>query len=85
MIIPGWYGLGSGLRAAREAGYGPVINEMRQRAFFATLVGNVEMTLAKTELRVAEFYVSALMNPACSPSSTPSAPSTTSCCVKCCG
>jgi phosphoenolpyruvate carboxylase len=63
MVVPGWYGLGSGLRAARAGGYEPVLDEMRQWAFFANLLANVEMTLAKTDLRIAEFYVCNLVEP----------------------
>ncbi|MBV8541396.1 MAG: phosphoenolpyruvate carboxylase [Pseudonocardiales bacterium] len=63
MLVPGWYGLGCGLRAAHDVGLGPVLEEMRDWAFFTNLLGNVEMTLAKTDLRIAECYVSVLVEP----------------------
>jgi phosphoenolpyruvate carboxylase len=60
-IIPGWYGVGSGLRAV-GAQYSDVFADMAERfLFLQAFLGNVEMTLAKTDLSIARRYCERLV------------------------
>jgi phosphoenolpyruvate carboxylase len=61
-IVPGWYGVGTGLSAASDST--AVLREMyEQWDFFRAFLGNVSMTLVKTDLAIAGLYVGRLVRP----------------------
>ena len=60
-ITPGWFGVGSGLEAAiEETSLDEVRHLTREWPFFDTLLADVEMVLAKTDLGIARRYAEAL-------------------------
>jgi phosphoenolpyruvate carboxylase len=56
-LLPGWYGLGSALAAAREAHGDELLAAMaRSWPFFANLLGDAEVVLAQADMEVAARY-----------------------------
>lgn len=59
-ILSGWYGFGSALQEAVAEGrvtWNDLRTWHRQWPFFATLVGNIEMTLLKADMGIAREYL----------------------------
>jgi len=58
IVLPAWLGLGSALADARERHGVELLREMTADwPFFATLLANAEMALAKADLQIARRYV----------------------------
>ncbi len=57
IVLPAWLGLGTALAAARERHGVHLLREMAENwPFFATLLANAEMAMAKADLRIARRY-----------------------------
>ncbi|MCH9695138.1 MAG: phosphoenolpyruvate carboxylase [Gammaproteobacteria bacterium] len=56
-VLPGWYGIGSGLKKALDQfGEEPVGEMVREWYFFRSLTADTEMVLAKSDLGIAKLY-----------------------------
>ncbi|MGE5467829.1 MAG: phosphoenolpyruvate carboxylase, partial [Ignavibacteria bacterium] len=60
LMLPGWYGFGAAVAAWRaahgEAGMHLLAEMNREWGFFRTLLSNMDMVLAKTDIAIAERY-----------------------------
>ena len=56
-VIPGWFGVGSGLQAAVEAGHEGALREMAEDwPFFRIFLDDLAMVLSKGDLSIAELF-----------------------------
>ena len=57
VMLPGWYGFGAAAAKLRETGRGAELTDLYARSpFFRTVVSNLEMMLAKSNLEIARRY-----------------------------
>ena len=62
-IVPGWFGVGTAIAHARQLGAGDELRAMHKSwSFMSNFLSNVRMTLAKTDMVIAERYVSKLVS-----------------------
>ncbi len=63
-MMPGWFGMGTGLTCAREAHGLEMLQQCYQEwGFFRTLIDDVEAILARTDLDIAHHYDSLASEP----------------------
>jgi phosphoenolpyruvate carboxylase len=56
-LLPGWYGMGSGLEhACQQHGVDTLVEMAHEWPFFATLLSDLEMVLAKTDMEIGALY-----------------------------
>jgi phosphoenolpyruvate carboxylase len=56
-MLPGWYGFGAAAEAMRQLGRGDELTALYENSrYFRTIVSNLEMVLAKTNLEIARHY-----------------------------
>ncbi|MCW4454170.1 phosphoenolpyruvate carboxylase [Flavobacterium sp. MXW15] len=56
-VIPGWFGVGSGLQAAADAGHEAALREMAHDwPFFDTFLDDMAMVLSKGDINIAELF-----------------------------
>lgn len=63
-MVPGWFGVGSGLEAVVERHGEQALAELTRLPFFANLLADVEMAMATADLDIAAHYVELVEPPA---------------------